>query len=200
MKKMSQEKLGNYLGLTKQAVSNWEKGKHTPRNDQIISMAILFNVSMEWLLTGNADYLFNKPAEKLSGKGVPLYSLQEAAKIKDVVDHDDNRLTIPNYLNTGPNSFAIELIDDSMSPEYMPGEVVIIDPDITPIPGDHVCATVDGFDAAILRVYRSSGAMNDQFTLSALNESWEDIKNSGQVIGVMVQHIKPRKKNPLKNN
>lgn len=46
------EELGNKLGVTKQAVSTWEKGKATPRMRTVLQMAKLFGVPYEKFCSG----------------------------------------------------------------------------------------------------------------------------------------------------
>jgi len=49
---LSQEQLGEHLGVSRQAVSKWESGQSNPDLQYIISMARLFGVSTDWLLVG----------------------------------------------------------------------------------------------------------------------------------------------------
>ncbi len=52
-KGMSQEQLGEALGVSRQAVSKWESGQSTPDIDNIIQMSRVFGVTTDYLLTGN---------------------------------------------------------------------------------------------------------------------------------------------------
>lgn len=49
---LSQEQLGEQLGVSRQAVSKWESGAATPDVDNIIAMCELFNVTADYLLRG----------------------------------------------------------------------------------------------------------------------------------------------------
>lgn len=49
-KEISQEQLGNCLGLSKQSISNWERGIHLPKLSDIDEIAEKLGVSSEWLL------------------------------------------------------------------------------------------------------------------------------------------------------
>lgn len=194
-KKLSQEALARHLGVSKQAVSHWEKGANFPDNQKLPVLASLLNVRVGWLLTGTEKEGTNINTAIAGAGGVLLFSFKEALDIKEAKKNNTDRFSVPAYFDFSEKSFALKIEDLSMSPEYQIGDIVVIDPTITPEPGDHVCAKVHGLDKSIFRVYKSSGADTERYTLSSLNSHWEDIKSSGQIIGVMVQHIKPRRKN-----
>lgn len=52
----SQEQLADELGVSRQAVSKWERGEASPDTDNLIALARLYNISVDGLL-------FEKPAE-----------------------------------------------------------------------------------------------------------------------------------------
>lgn len=49
MRKMSQEELGIRLGVSKQAVSNWENGNVTPSMDMIQCLISFFHITPNYL-------------------------------------------------------------------------------------------------------------------------------------------------------
>lgn len=51
-KDWSQEELANQLGLSRQAVQKWETGASRPDMDNLIMLSQLFQVSLDWLVTG----------------------------------------------------------------------------------------------------------------------------------------------------
>lgn len=61
---MSQEQLARELGVRRSAVSNWEAATHAgmPTMENLVALARLCNVSLEWLGTGRGpmklDHLF----------------------------------------------------------------------------------------------------------------------------------------------
>jgi transcriptional regulator with XRE-family HTH domain len=48
----NQEEIGTALGLTKSGVSSFENGKSIPSPENLVKLAVLFNVSVDYLLTG----------------------------------------------------------------------------------------------------------------------------------------------------
>ena len=63
-KKMSQEELANQLGVSPQAVSRWENGKTYPDISLLSSIALLFNVTIDYLLCGDEN-LINKQIDEV---------------------------------------------------------------------------------------------------------------------------------------
>ena len=52
---LSQEALGEALGVTRQSISKWEGDGSLPEIDKLITMSRLFGVSVGWLLGEEAE-------------------------------------------------------------------------------------------------------------------------------------------------
>jgi transcriptional regulator with XRE-family HTH domain len=52
---LSQEELAEKLGISRQAVSKWERAESSPDTDNLISIAKLYNVSLDELLQTDED-------------------------------------------------------------------------------------------------------------------------------------------------
>ena len=52
----SQKKLADYLKISQQAISNWKERGTDPPAKLIYTIADFFNVSVEWLLTGESPH------------------------------------------------------------------------------------------------------------------------------------------------
>lgn len=48
--KLTQEQLGDSIGYSVAAVQSWEAGRRLPGSDALISIAVKFNVSIDYLL------------------------------------------------------------------------------------------------------------------------------------------------------
>ena len=53
--KMSQKMLGEYIGISDRAVSKWESGLSNPSGQNLIALAKIFNVSVEYFFGNNAS-------------------------------------------------------------------------------------------------------------------------------------------------
>lgn len=65
--KVTQEKMAQSLNVTRQAVSNWENNKNLPDIGVLISIATIYNVSLDQLILG--DKQMNDVAKKLINDG-----------------------------------------------------------------------------------------------------------------------------------
>lgn len=99
--------------------------------------------------------------------------------------------------DVGPRAFALEIIGESMLPDFRPGEVIIIDPDSAIRPGDFVVAKTDGDEEATFKKYRPRGYDDDNveiIELVPLNEDYPsetiNAARPGRIIGKMVRHIR----------
>lgn len=91
-----------------------------------------------------------------------------------------------------------------MLEEFYPGDIVILDPEVPPQPGDFVVAKLDKDDAVTFRKYRPRGydgqgklvielaPLNDDYPLLVIDQ-----RNPGRVIATLVEHRKYRRQNRL---
>lgn len=200
-KQLSQDSLAKQLGVSKQAVSNWENNQNHPDSKKLHSIGRVLSIDINWLLTGTKKDL-NLDTGRSTGAGeVIIYSLKDISDLETAKNDGNIRPSLVSYFDASKSSFAITIEDNSMSPEFIEGDVVIIDPEVSPVPGDKVCALVDGMDDALFRTYKSSGlklvdnSENSQFSLLPINNNWAsiNISGNGKLLGVMVEHRKPRR-------
>ena len=64
---MTQEKFAEKLGISRQAVSNWENDRNLPDIEMLISIALVFHVSLDDLILGGIS--MNNMTEKLIQDG-----------------------------------------------------------------------------------------------------------------------------------
>lgn len=70
-KKITQSKLGEYLGAKKSAISLWESGKRQPDQETLVRIANFFNVTVDYLL-GRDSTPASVPAQEKSPANDPL--------------------------------------------------------------------------------------------------------------------------------
>ena len=64
--KLSQEALAEKLGLSRQAISKWERAEASPDTDNLIALASLYGISLDELLGGEKKAEKGVPAEETS--------------------------------------------------------------------------------------------------------------------------------------
>lgn len=90
-------------------------------------------------------------------------------------------------------AFFLEIEGDSMLPEFRPGDRVLIDPEVTPRPGDFVAAR-NTKQEATFKKYRVRGineAGQEVFELVPLNDDYPVLRSDEHhlvVIGTMLEH------------
>ena len=57
----SQKWLAIELGITQTSVSDWERSQNSPSLENLVALALLLDVSFEWLGTGRGSMLIGNP-------------------------------------------------------------------------------------------------------------------------------------------
>jgi len=96
-KNLSQEKLGEFLGVSSNAVYSWEVGRSQPSIEIITKLADYFNVTTDYLLGFNQNDLDNMEKLKIALKEVGIMAqddltieeLETALKVVDMIRDTD---------------------------------------------------------------------------------------------------------------
>ncbi len=212
---LSQDELSALVGVSRTAISQWERGETTPRGKYLSNLATALHVTVEWLLVGDVAA---KPTQQLGsleafgnaeltaipiGSRVPIISFVQAGMWREMCEQfsgvDGSAEFVVASVDVGPCGFGLWLCGDSMAPRFQPGDLIIIDPDESPIAGDFVVAK-NGDNEATFKKYRPRG-INESgveiFELVPLNEDFPTLYSDRQrieIIGVMVEHRVLRKR------
>ena len=117
----------------------------------------------------------------------------------EIREYDGNMAYITTDLELGERAFAIVIQGKSMEPEFVEGDMVLIDPGEPLHPGDFVVAK-NGDEKATFKKYRPRGVGEDGtdiFELSPLNDDFPTLRSDRQhiqIIGTMVEHRRRRKR------
>lgn len=199
--------LADALGISYQAAKKAVDGKtkaFTASNNQ--KAANLLGVSAEWLAIGEkGQFVLDKsnvsPAQ-IGTKHIPLLSYVSAGAWTGAIDAfqpNDAHDWLVTDLELSEGAFALEIKGDSMQPDFKPGDRVIIDPGISPQPGDFVVAK-NGEEEATFKKYRPRGVDangNVVFELVPLNEDYPTMRSDVapiRIVGTMVEHRKYRRR------
>lgn len=213
--KMSQDELAKRIGITRVSISKWESGLNQPKGRYLNDLAAALGVTVDWLLTGSggapessADqpipgYHNVEPAVIPQGTRVPVLSYVQAGHWHEMCEQatafDGNVEYVTAGVDVGPCGFGLWLRGNSMLPLFKEGDLIIVDPDEAPQPGDYVVAK-NGSEEATFKKYRPRGIdENGQevFELVPLNDDYPIMHSDRQhiqIIGVMVEHRSYRKR------
>lgn len=181
--KWLQKQLAGELGVTPEAVCYWESLKRHPRPQTLNQICALFNIS-------KAE-LFGAPLEKIQ-EDRPIYSAYQAPLVPwTLMDlfTDSDETTHSQYIHTsvkGPNNFALKVDENSMETEFMTGDMLVVNPDLSAQNNDFVIVKKSGNKEGFFRQLKK---YNEQLVLHALNQKYEDIifeSNKYNILGVLV--------------
>jgi transcriptional regulator with XRE-family HTH domain len=83
-----QEDVGEAIGLTKSGISSFEKGKSIPSPENLVRLAALFEVSVDYLLTGREGKVFASNSARQSGAVEKALSENEALVDQELGDRE----------------------------------------------------------------------------------------------------------------
>ncbi|MDE9479554.1 helix-turn-helix domain-containing protein [Xenorhabdus bovienii] len=194
--KLTQAEAAMIAGISQQSWAVIEDGK-TLRPRNIISIAKALKCDAEWLMTGG-DF---QPLCDVNIRKVPLISYVQAGKIArgfPIRGYDDLKHIITD-MNWSERAFALRIDGDSMEPDFKAGDIVVIDPEVTPNPGEFVVA-VSYERETTFKKYRPIAINIDgtqHFELIPLNNDYPILDNQRikiTIIGTMVEHRIYRRK------
>ena len=163
---MTQIEVAAHIGLSQPQYSAWENGRSKVDSDSLSRLAELFGVSTDYLLGKDPAVISPSisavriPVLGSIPAGIPLEAIQE------VIGWEE----IPEAMCAGGKEyFALEVHGDSMWPECLPGDVVIVRKTPCFESGDVCVVYVNGYDATLKQVkYRA----DDSLTLIPRNQAY----------------------------
>lgn len=206
-----QSDLARALNASPQTINNWEERGISKQG--MVKAQEVIGCSVTWIETGKGpmqvssgtDHKFdlNVVSVPMGVREIPVISAIQAGQLTEIVDPFPPGAGFAKVYTDDEElsrwAFALEIDGDSMLPEFRPGDRVVIDPDMAPQPGDFVVAK-NGHQEATFKKYRPRGVDKDGnmvFELVPLNEDYPTMRSDVEhleIIGVMVEHIKRRRK------
>ncbi|MEX3914842.1 LexA family protein [Paraburkholderia sp. BR10872] len=151
---------------------------------------------------GRDEYDQNVAPAPTGQRRIPIISYVQAGMMTEAMDPfalGDGFEVILADLDVSNGTFALRIKGDSMRDRFSEGDVVIIDPEVEPLPGDFVVAKNTN-EEATFKKYRPRGSdvRGDMiFELVPLNDDYPTLHSERdhlRVIGVMVEHRQYRKR------
>lgn len=162
---ISQEKLADMLGITKPAVSHYERGIRKPDLDMLTALCDIFNVSSDYLV-GNTDvtlrFLNSSDIGRLANGSVRIPVLGYVAAgipidaIEDIVDWEE----ITTSMAANGKYFGLRIKGSSMEPRIVEGDTVIVRSQSDADSGDVVIVQVNGDQATCKRLAKYASGIS----------------------------------------
>ena len=146
---LTQAQLAAKLGVGRTTVTMWENNSAEPDNTMLLNIAAILNVSVDYLLGADCA-VSSETAEPIRipvvgsvPAGIPI------SAIEDIVDWED----IPQDMTAGGKEyFGLKVKGDSMYPEYLDGDTVIVRKSPVCDSGDVCVVYVNGYEATLKQV------------------------------------------------
>lgn len=208
--KKSQKDVVDAIGITQSALSQLETGA-VSSSSHLPAIARFLNVDSYWLQTGDGDI----PAKPIIDNGfnnvsfdvpklrkIPLLDFVQAGIFHEC-GYDGINPKGKSYTTYESNKpecvFSLEVSGLSMTPEFNPGDKLVVDGSKAPYPGCYVIAQ-NGSHEATFKKYRAVGYDEhgrETFELVPLNPDFPTMCSTQQeirIIGVIVEHVRSFKK------
>lgn len=158
LKRISQDRLGKLVGVTRSAVSQWESNTTEPdsseRLEQIaevldIDLATLVRAGMgpKTVRSGTGQIIKSQVSHALPAlvvwRALPNPGSRYGGFV--ILHEKEDEIARPEHLIHQTKAFAFKVIDDANVPVYRPRDHLIVDPDTAAIPGDD-CLFADGIE------------------------------------------------------
>lgn len=138
------------LGISRSTLAMWETGKTQPDNAMLTNLAELYRTTVDYLLGidhAKVSHSCRVPVLGSIPAGIPMDA------IEDIVGWED----IPSLWVSGNRDyFALLVKGDSMWPEYLPGDTIIVRKQSTFENGDDCVIYINGYNATLKRLYRET--------------------------------------------
>ena len=194
---LTQAEAAEKAGIRQQSWASIEEGKTLkPRN--IVGIAESLSCDPAWLVNGGSF----QPVSEVNTRRIPLLSYVQAGEMatKSPIEALDGTCEyVMTDMDWSQYTFALKIVGDSMEPDFKAGDVIIVDPEIEPAPGEFVVAK-NGEHEATFKKYRPTTLAEDgrqHFELLPLNDDYPIMRSAErhiQIIGTMVEHRIYRRK------
>ena len=163
-KNVSRTELCRDLGFKYTTVAGWLTAEKYPRIDKIEIMAYYFGITKADLVEertgGSTIAVIQIPVYGTIPAGIPMEAIQQILDIEEAP---------AEWAKGGKSFFALQIDGDSMSPNYLDGDVVIFQKQPTCENGQDCCVMVNGLDATFKRLFKNEKGI----TLQPLNPVYE---------------------------
>lgn len=138
---ISQQKIADAIEVSVQAVSQWETGKSFPDYIKLLMLSSFLKVDIGQLFNGGTPSSYSFYNE-LGRRVVRCVHLSKAYHFffktaGEPIDEMRSIDVVPTY-PTKDALIGLEIDDDSMSPIFSIGDIIIINTKLFPLPGDFV--------------------------------------------------------------
>jgi SOS-response transcriptional repressor LexA len=188
----SVNQLKDAINVTYEMARRYTLGIAKPREDKLKELADIFSVDISYLDHGST---LDNNVVPITSKLIPVLSWVQAGSmtnVETVIRDTEIDEWLPPNEDCGKNGFGLRVVGNSMSPSFIPGDRIYINPDIQTFDlqtGNLVIVSCFGETEATFKKLIIEGSNK---YLQPLNPNWpeqiikltEDCKLVGKVVGL----------------
>ncbi|MBF0283861.1 MAG: LexA family transcriptional regulator [Magnetococcales bacterium] len=186
---LTQKELADKVGISQTAIHKLECGR-SRSSRRSVAIALACGVEPIWLETGRGRMrALSRAAEQEEGDSyssgssrgarAPLISWEDAALWNEQERGPDRKVEVwvPVTRKIGKTAFALSVSDDSMEPEFLEGDIIIVDPDAVPEHRKYVVVRLPGeLKTTFKQIIMDGGRrylkpLNTRYPITEINES-----------------------------
>ena len=166
----SQGQLALKVGKTRGLVSYWETNSRTPNKEDLIKLANIFGVSVDYLI-GASDSVDVEPISKITfmSRKIPVYGAIPAGTPFEAIEDIMEEVSVPDSLKRKKDLFGLKVVGDSMNQILPDGFIAVFEKVDYLEDGDVGAVYVNGYDATIKKYHR----LNNSILLEPLSYNLE---------------------------
>ena len=174
--------LADYLDIKYTTISNWLYKASFPKSENLDAIARYFNVSVSSLLEDKSN-----SKDENNYVRVNVYGTVPAGIPLEAIENIDDWEDIPaEWTYGGKEYIGLKVKGDSMYPEYMDGDIVIVLLQSDFVSGQDCVVFINGYNATLKRCYKTIEGiqlkpLNNNYAPKTYGENDEPI----QVLGVV---------------
>ncbi|SKA20612.1 helix-turn-helix domain-containing protein [Pantoea eucalypti] len=185
---LTQKQLAQQVKVSHVAISQWEKEETLPRGENLLRLAEALGCAPAFLIDGDGPVFSESAYGGLHQ--IPLLNQRDVTRWLSDDSSVRHELLMHNDMALSQQSFAFRVEEQAMMPAIVWDDVVIIDPRVSPRPGDSVLALQQ--QIALIRTWRqrSSEGGVTQFELAPININFPELHSSREnlkLIGTVVE-------------
>lgn len=193
---LTQEQLAQIVGASTPAISGWENDQPRPRlRKHIDALCDYFGISEDDLFGfGPGGTTFGLPLVGSSESAfMPFLGHAHAGEFEDPLTIEGAVVEVPKSVaDNHPRGRVIIVDGDCVNHVITSGSLAVVDPDVEPRDGSIVCASIDGGDFILRKLFR--GAKMLMLSPDSHSDEFEDIVFSDgderelDLVGTVVWH------------
>ena len=189
----TQDELAERVNRSRVTVSEWESNKKRPRRTLIPKLCEVLNMHSGAFQPHASGGVVIAPEPKPATLSLITWSdIPLVARGLRPMHAQDVTISASPTVRLHPDEVRIQVVDDSMSPTFNPGDIVHYSQSVKPWDGCQVVAWIEGDEEGVLRNYRKRGDAsfdlwpnNPEFDTMTLNTT-----TSIKIVGVVVSHLR----------